>query len=159
MKCSLLCVTGNWSLQQKLWCKFFCFELKPPSPNLFVWTITQRSCVWELACGRRCNIIGSVKAETQGKGLYLGQSMSVHFLSRVDGLAIKQSHYVGWRTILTHLLCSRTKRLLPTRRQRVLTVHLPTHGTSLRWLCEKRTLWQRSWLSLVSLMKNATSLV
>lgn len=50
--------------------------------------------------------------------------MNVHFLSGVVVLGVEQSSYVGRRTMLTHLLCSRTERLLPTRRQRALTLRL-----------------------------------
>lgn len=55
----------------------------------------------------------------------LRQSMNVHFLSGCVMLCIQQSHYVGRTTMPTHLLCSLPKKLLPTRSQRVLTVHHP----------------------------------
>lgn len=54
--------------------------------------------------------------------------MNVHFLSGVVVLGVEQSGYVGRRTMLTHLLCALTERLLPTRRQRALTLRLQQHS-------------------------------
>lgn len=53
--------------------------------------------------------------------------MNVHFLSGVVVLSVEQSGYVGRRTMLTHLLCSLTERLLPIKRQRALTLRLQQH--------------------------------
>lgn len=58
--------------------------------------------------------------------------MNVHFLSGVVVLDVEQSGYVGRRTMLTHLLCSLTERLLPTRRQRALTLRLQQHPHALQ---------------------------
>lgn len=73
------------------------------------------------------HILHSVKAEIWGRGFYSGWSMNVHFLSGAVVLAVEQSGYVGRRTMLTHLPCSLTERLLPKRRQRALTLRLQQH--------------------------------
>lgn len=53
--------------------------------------------------------------------------MNVHFLSGVVVLSVAQSRYVGRRTMLIHLLCSLTERLLPMKRQRAMTLCLQQH--------------------------------
>lgn len=58
--------------------------------------------------------------------------MNVHFLSGAVMLDVAESRYVGRRTMLSHLLCSLTEALLPTRRQRALTLRLQQHPHALQ---------------------------
>lgn len=94
------------------------------------------------------HILCSVKAEIWGRGFCSGRSMNVHFLKGAVVLSVEQSGYVGRRTMLNHLLCFLTERLLPAKRQRALTLCLQQHPHTVNnWDdCEKRALWKWVWL-------------
>lgn len=108
------------------------------------------------------HILLSVRPELWGRGFfYSGWSMNVRFLRGVVVvLGVEQSGYVGRWTMLTRLLCSLTERpLLPTRRQRALTLRLQQHPHALqitemivrKELCESQSGCQEG--SLVSVTK------